>query len=89
MQTFTARVRSAAPLTMLVLRGLDRQGLELKIQGAMFNQAQLSSLTLRADNVAVLRIRTFGVTALVLVNFCRVVFGEMLERKLFVWIQQG
>jgi carboxyl-terminal processing protease len=61
LQNFTARVRSSQPFVMLVLRGTERQRLELTMQGAIFNQAQLPSLTIRPDNVAVLRLRTFGV----------------------------
>ena len=59
LQTFTARVRSTEPLTMTVLRGTTRERLILRLRGAIFNTAQLPSLTIRPDNVAVLRIKTF------------------------------
>jgi carboxyl-terminal processing protease len=62
LQNFTARVRSTEPFTLLVIRDTERQRLELKMQGKIFNQAQLPSLTVRPDNVAVLRIRTFLVS---------------------------
>jgi carboxyl-terminal processing protease len=59
---FTNRVRSGQPLTLLVVRGLERQRLEVRVQGVILNQVQLPSLTVRPDKVAVLRLRTFSAT---------------------------
>jgi carboxyl-terminal processing protease len=52
LQNFSALVRSAEPLTMMVLRGTERQRLELKMQGSIFNQAQLPSLTMKTFAVS-------------------------------------
>jgi carboxyl-terminal processing protease len=59
LQGFTTKVRSGQPLSLLMVRGLERQRLEVRVQGAIFNQVQFPTLTVRPDKIAVLRLRTF------------------------------
>ncbi|MER3479101.1 MAG: peptidase S41 [Meiothermus sp.] len=58
-QALSQLVQSGQPLSLTVLRGPERQRLEITVTGREINLARLPSLSLRPDGVAVLRIPDF------------------------------
>jgi carboxyl-terminal processing protease len=58
---FIRRIRAGEPIKLFVLRGEKRENLELNMTPARIQQAELPSLEVRSDNVAVITHPTFGV----------------------------
>ncbi len=58
-QALSQLVQSGQPLSLTVLRGPERQRLEITVTGREINLARLPSLSQRPDGVAVLRIPDF------------------------------
>jgi carboxyl-terminal processing protease len=61
LQTFTRQVQSGAAVRMILLRGVDRNRLELTVQGQIINLSQTPQLTMRADNIAVIKVRDYQI----------------------------
>jgi carboxyl-terminal processing protease len=59
---FTAKVRSGQPILMQILRGADRQKLDISIQGAVISTSEIPQLELRPDGVGVLRLPDYLIT---------------------------
>jgi carboxyl-terminal processing protease len=54
---FTKIVRAQQPVTMKIIRGTDRQKLDIAITGAIINTVNVPTMTVRSDGVGVLLIR--------------------------------
>lgn len=61
---FTKIVRAQQPVTMKIIRGADRQKLDITLTGAIINTVDLPKITLRSDGIGVLLIRNWQVQGL-------------------------
>jgi carboxyl-terminal processing protease len=57
---FTKLVRAQQPVTMKIVRGADRQKLNIVVTGAIINTADYATMTMRSDGIAILSIRTWA-----------------------------
>jgi carboxyl-terminal processing protease len=56
---FTKLIRAQQPVTMKIVRGVDRQKLDIVVTGAIINTADFPTMTVRSDGIAILSIRTW------------------------------
>ena len=61
---FTKIVQAQQPVTMKIIRGIDRQDLDIVVTGVIINTVNLPTMTLRSDGVGVLLIRDWLVQGL-------------------------
>ncbi len=59
LQTFGQKIRASETVTMSIVRGADRQKLEIPIKGELVSLKELPTMTIAADGVATLRVTTF------------------------------
>jgi carboxyl-terminal processing protease len=57
---FTKIVRAQQPVTMKIVRGADRQKLDIVVTGAIIKTADFATMTIRSDGIAILTIRTWA-----------------------------
>jgi carboxyl-terminal processing protease len=56
---FTKIVRAQQPVTMKIVRGADRQKLDITVTGAIIKTADYATMTIRSDGIAILAIHTW------------------------------
>ena len=56
---FAKKVQAGEAITLRIQRGAERQNLELKMTGAIIQEAELPQLEVRDDKIAILTIKTF------------------------------
>jgi carboxyl-terminal processing protease len=56
---FTKIVRAQQPVTMKIIRGADRQKLDIIVTGAIIKTADFATMTIRSDGIAILTIHTW------------------------------
>jgi carboxyl-terminal processing protease len=56
---FTKLVRALQPVTMKIIRGADRQKLDVVVTGAIIKTADFPTLSVRSDGIGILTIRTW------------------------------
>ena len=61
---FTKLVRAQQPVTMKIIRGVDRQKLDIVITGAIINTVNVPTITLRSDGIGILLIRDWLIQGL-------------------------
>jgi carboxyl-terminal processing protease len=59
LMAFTEKIRAGETITMSLLRGPERQKLEITLKGELINLADFPQLEVRSNGVAILRIPTF------------------------------
>jgi carboxyl-terminal processing protease len=57
--TFGERIRASETVTMSLVRGIERQKLEISVKGELINPSDFPRLEVRSDGVAILQIPTF------------------------------
>jgi carboxyl-terminal processing protease len=53
---FTTKVRASETVTMMILRGADKQKLDIAVKGELINTSEIPQLELRADGIGILRV---------------------------------
>jgi carboxyl-terminal processing protease len=56
---FSARIRGGETVTMMLVRGTDRQRLDINLKGEIINLSQFPTLELRPDGIAVITLRDY------------------------------
>lgn len=59
LQDFSQRIRAGETLTMSIVRGVDRQKLEIPLKGELISLQNLPTMSIDANGVAILRVTTF------------------------------
>jgi carboxyl-terminal processing protease len=61
-QEFSAKIRAGETITMMIVRGVDRQRLEINLKGEIINLSQFPTLEMRPDGIAVITLRDYLIT---------------------------
>jgi carboxyl-terminal processing protease len=61
---FTTKVRSGQPIVMQILRGAERQKLDITLQGAIITTSEVPQLELRSDGIGILRLPDYLITGI-------------------------
>jgi carboxyl-terminal processing protease len=58
---FTTKVRASETIKMMIIRGIDRQKIEISLKGAIINTSEQPGLEMRADGIAVITMKDFQI----------------------------
>ncbi len=61
---FTTKIRASETVTMQILRGADKQKLDIVVKGAIINTSEVPQLELRPDGIGILRVPDYLISGI-------------------------